>query len=96
MSSLESAVSAVIADLGLPVGRFTPFADLSTEVQTKVTETLRYTERRWNKLGKNPLEEEEYDRLCRKTTGTKSLSCDALDILHDDLGFTSPESWDCW
>lgn len=79
----------------LPTNRYVPFASLSPDLQSQLVSVLRYNQRKWDKPGKNNVEEILYSDLCRKTSGIDGNNCEALDII-EVLGFNSPDAWDCW
>jgi hypothetical protein len=95
------SLSAAIVDVltsgvpPIPVERYLPWTDLSTDLQSQLQSVLSYNVRRWENPGKNNIEEVAYNDLCLETSGVAGSSCDAVDLL-EGIGFTSPDTWDCW
>ena len=91
----KELIRTVMRNIPFPIGRYTPWGALTTEMQTELTAALEYDERTWNRPGRNKMEAFEYDRVCLKATGERTDSCDALDLLVE-VGFTTAQSYECW
>jgi len=65
--------------------RYTPWNELSRELQVLATGSLRYTKSTWDNLGTNSIEQLRYD----------DLSAEQMEVAKA-LGFEDDISWNCW